>query len=181
MQGSRHQRATGAALSVAVGLLEACAHGDGGHVLLLAGGPCTLGPGQIVSRDYAEPLRTHKDLAKGTAKFFAPSAEFYDAMAHRLIENGQALDVFASCLDQVQSSADRACSWVQCGAACSRWTLFTCIRVSGRLPVRSAALSAPRFTGSPFHRWGFASLWTMPAFMVSSCRRRPVHTTCVAC
>eukprot|EP00892_Ulva_mutabilis_P000729 jgi/Ulvmu1/10657/UM066_0038.1 len=98
--GCRHQRATGAALSVAAAVLEACAHGNGGHVLLLAGGPCTLGPGQIVSLDYAEPLRTHKDLAKGAAKFFATSAAFYDRMAHRLIENGQAMDVFASCLDQ---------------------------------------------------------------------------------
>lgn len=102
LQGMRHQRATGAALSVAVALLESCAHGDGGHVLLLAGGPCTMGPGQIVSRDYAEALRTHKDLEKGAAKFFAPAAAFYDGMAHRLIENGQALDVFASCLDQVR-------------------------------------------------------------------------------
>lgn len=88
---------------MATALLESCAHGDGGHVLLLAAGPCTVGPGQIVSRDYAEPLRTHKDLAKGAAKFFAPSAAFYDRMAHRLIENGQAMDVFASCLDQVTS------------------------------------------------------------------------------
>lgn len=132
LQGSRHQRATGAALSVAVGLLESCAHGDGGHVLLLAGGPCTVGPGQIVSRDYAEPLRTHKDLAKGTAKFFAPSAAFYDGMAHRLIENGQALDVFASCLDQVQLSADSCrllCARGRqpvCGQACRRSTLSTC-------------------------------------------------------
>lgn len=102
LQGMRHQRATGAALSVAVALLETCARGDGGHVLLLAGGPCTMGPGQIVSRDYAEALRTHKDLEKGAAKFFAPAAAFYDGMAHRLIENGQALDVFASCLDQVR-------------------------------------------------------------------------------
>jgi hypothetical protein len=101
VQGERHRRCTGAALAVAVSLLEATAYMESGRIMLLTGGPATVGPGAIVSVDYAESLRTHKDLDKGSAKHFTASAAFYDGLAHRLIENGQALDVFACALDQV--------------------------------------------------------------------------------
>ncbi len=59
-QGQRAQRATGAAVSVAVGLLECCAPGLGGRVLLMTAGPCTVGPGVVVGLDLAEPFRNHK-------------------------------------------------------------------------------------------------------------------------
>lgn len=101
VQGERHKRCTGAALAVAVSLLEASAYNEAGRIMLLTGGPATVGPGAIVAADYAEALRTHKDLDKGSAKHFQASAAFYDGLAHRLIENGQALDVFACALDQV--------------------------------------------------------------------------------
>ena len=101
MQNQRHQRCTGAALAVAVSLLEASAYTEAGRVMLLTGGPATVGPGAIVGLDYEEALRTHKDLDKGSAKHFNASSGFYDGLAHRLIENGQALDVFACALDQV--------------------------------------------------------------------------------
>ena len=32
----------------------------GGRVLVLTGGPATLGPGQVVSRDQADAIRTHR-------------------------------------------------------------------------------------------------------------------------
>lgn len=101
LQGQRHHRCTGAALAVAVSLLEASAFTEAGRIMLLTGGPATVGPGAIVTADYAEALRTHKDLDKGSAKHFTASSGFYDGLAHRLIENGQALDVFACALDQV--------------------------------------------------------------------------------
>lgn len=177
VQGCRHQRATGAALSVATALLEACAHGDGGHVLLLAGGPCTVGPGQIVSQDYAEPLRTHKDLAKGTAKFFAPSAEFYDRMAHRLIENGQALDVFASCLDQVPppSPPSLAC----CPRPCIPHNLPPSTQHCPRAPTGVAFGLQPlsrRRTPQPLSPFHVCGQCTRPhAYDPAPCLLNPVH------
>lgn len=63
-KGERPQRATGAAVGIAVGLLEACVLGSGGRVLLFTGGPCTIGPGMLVGEDLAESIRTHKVWAK---------------------------------------------------------------------------------------------------------------------
>ena len=53
-------RATGAALSVAVGLLENSLSGSGAQILVFTSGPGTLGPGQVVGRDQAEALRSHR-------------------------------------------------------------------------------------------------------------------------
>jgi protein transport protein SEC23 len=101
-QGRRARRCTGAALAVAVALLEATARGAGGRALLFTAGPCTSGPGAIVGEDFSEAIRTHHDMAKGRARHYGTACEFYDGLAHRLIDSGQALDVFAACLDQVR-------------------------------------------------------------------------------
>ena len=47
-------------MAVAVGLLECCAPGLGGRVMLMTAGPCTTGPGMVVGQDLAEPFRNHK-------------------------------------------------------------------------------------------------------------------------
>ena len=58
--GQRRARATGAAAGAACGLLEGCLSGSGARILLFTGGPCTVGPGQVVGIDQAEAIRTHK-------------------------------------------------------------------------------------------------------------------------
>nr|CAD1824447.1 unnamed protein product [Ananas comosus var. bracteatus] len=85
--GNRALRCTGVALSVAAGLLGACVPGTGARIIALVGGPCTEGPGMIVSKDLSEPVRSHKDLDKDAAPHF-----------HKA---GHVLDLFASALDQV--------------------------------------------------------------------------------
>ncbi|EPS74608.1 hypothetical protein M569_00146, partial [Genlisea aurea] len=47
--GNRASRCTGVALTVAAGLLGASAAGTGGRIIALVGGPCTEGPGAVVS------------------------------------------------------------------------------------------------------------------------------------
>lgn len=61
-KGLRPPRCTGAAVAAAAALMESlsAAGGGGGRVLLLTGGPATLGPGQVVSRDLGDAIRTHK-------------------------------------------------------------------------------------------------------------------------
>ena len=49
--GSRAQRCTGVALSVASSLLGACLPGTGARIIALVGGPCTVGPGLVRSLD----------------------------------------------------------------------------------------------------------------------------------
>lgn len=36
--------------------------------MLFTGGPCTYGPGLVVSDDLKEPIRSHTDIAKDNAK-----------------------------------------------------------------------------------------------------------------
>nr|CAB3502417.1 unnamed protein product [Digitaria exilis] len=99
--GNRAMRCTGVALSVAAGLLGACMPGTGARIIALLGGPCTEGPGMIVSKDLSEPVRSHKDLDKDAAPHFQKAVKFYDGLAKQLVSQGHVLDVFASALDQV--------------------------------------------------------------------------------
>eukprot|EP00252_Welwitschia_mirabilis_P010672 TRINITY_DN2409_c0_g2_i1.p1 TRINITY_DN2409_c0_g2~~TRINITY_DN2409_c0_g2_i1.p1 ORF type:complete len:767 (+),score=109.01 TRINITY_DN2409_c0_g2_i1:318-2618(+) len=99
--GNRPMRCTGMALSVAAGLLGACLPGTGARILALVGGPCTEGPGTIVSKDLSEPVRSHKDLDKDAAPHFHKAVKFYDSLAKQLVNDGHVLDLFACALDQV--------------------------------------------------------------------------------
>ncbi|CAI0397657.1 unnamed protein product [Linum tenue] len=99
--GTRASRCTGVALSVAAGLLGACLPGTGARILTLVGGPCTEGPGTIISKDLSDPVRSHKDLDKDAAPYFKKAVKFYDGLAKQLVSQGHVLDVFASALDQV--------------------------------------------------------------------------------
>ncbi|EOA29902.1 hypothetical protein CARUB_v10012995mg [Capsella rubella] len=99
--GHRSQRCTGVALSVAAGLLGACSPGTGARIVALIGGPCTGGPGTIVSKDLSDPVRSHKDLDKDAAPYYKKAVKFYDSIAKQLVTQGHVLDLFASALDQV--------------------------------------------------------------------------------
>ncbi|PRQ38303.1 putative von Willebrand factor, type A, Zinc finger, Sec23/Sec24-type, sec23/Sec24, trunk [Rosa chinensis] len=99
--GNRSSRCTGVAVSVAAGLLGACVAGTGARIVALVGGPCTEGPGAIVSKDLSEPVRSHKDLDKDAAPYFKKAVKFYDSLAKQLVSQGHVLDLFASALDQV--------------------------------------------------------------------------------
>ncbi|KAJ7957280.1 Protein transport protein SEC23 [Quillaja saponaria] len=99
--GSRPSRCTGVALSVATGLLGACSAGTGARIIALVGGPCTEGPGTIVSKDLSDPVRSHKDLDKDAVPFFKKAVKFYEGLSKQLVNQGHVLDLFASALDQV--------------------------------------------------------------------------------
>jgi hypothetical protein len=45
--------------------------------MLFTGGPCTVGPGIVVSDDLREPIRSHSDLAKGNAKNSSPATKVF--------------------------------------------------------------------------------------------------------
>ncbi|KAL9325365.1 hypothetical protein ACSQ67_006010 [Phaseolus vulgaris] len=99
--GKRPARCTGVALSVATGLLGACNPGTGARIIALVGGPCTEGPGSIVSKDLSDPVRSHKDLDKDAAPYFKKAVKFYEGLGKQLVSQGHVLDLFASALDQV--------------------------------------------------------------------------------
>ncbi|KAI5055920.1 hypothetical protein GOP47_0029441 [Adiantum capillus-veneris] len=97
----RPMRCTGVALTVASGLLGACVPGTGARIMAFLGGPCTDGPGAIISKELSDPIRSHKDLDKDAAPFYHKAVKFYEALAKQLVEHGHVLDLFACALDQV--------------------------------------------------------------------------------
>eukprot|EP00755_Sulcionema_specki_P011609 Sspe_Gene.49415::Locus_26628_Transcript_1_2_Confidence_0.500_Length_2602::g.49415::m.49415/K14006/SEC23; protein transport protein SEC23 len=101
----RPERAAGAAIETAVALGEALVGSTNrrhhGRLLLFLTGPCTRGPGQIVSLDEAETIRFHRDIQDGQAPFLASATDFGKRVGQRLRNIGWSLDTFACALDQV--------------------------------------------------------------------------------
>ncbi|BAF23944.1 protein transport protein SEC23 C [Oryza sativa Japonica Group] len=97
----RASRCTGTALSVAASLLGVCVPGSGARIMAFIGGPSTEGPGSIVSKSLSEPIRSHKDLDKGSAPLYTKAVKFYEEISKQLVHQGHVLDFFACALDQV--------------------------------------------------------------------------------
>ncbi|CAO2211223.1 unnamed protein product [Urochloa humidicola] len=97
----RSSRCTGVALSVAASLLGVCVPGSGARIMAFVGGPSTEGPGSIVSKSLSEPIRSHKDLDKGSAPLYKKAVKFYEDISKQLVNQGHVLDLFACALDQV--------------------------------------------------------------------------------
>ena len=100
-KGKRPQRALGAAIGIATGLLAESHASQGGRVLVFTSGPCTMGPGTVVGTDMGENLRSHQDLEKNASKHYKEACKYYNAIGIRLATNSHTLDVFACSLDQV--------------------------------------------------------------------------------
>lgn len=87
---------------------------------MFVGGPCTSGPGAIVSRLKTDDIRSHADLARNAEPLHKPACEFYSSLAGRHgskdpkahkkkweqtpgndARSMHVVDVFACALDQV--------------------------------------------------------------------------------
>ncbi|BES99806.1 transport protein [Nesidiocoris tenuis] len=99
-QGKRPLRSTGAALNIAVGLLECSYPNTGARIMLFVGGPCSQGPGQVVNDDLREPIRSHHDIQKDNARYMKKAIKHYDALALRAATNGHSIDIYSCALDQ---------------------------------------------------------------------------------
>jgi len=99
----RPYRCTGAALSVAIGLLEVTFAQSSARIMLLVGGPCNVGPGTVVGEELAETIRSHLDLQKdnNNARHTKKALKYYTTLASRAVGCGFAVDIFACSLDQV--------------------------------------------------------------------------------
>ena len=97
----RAQRCTGAAVGIAVGLLETTFPNTGARIMLFCGGACTEGPGNVVSTDLRERIRSHHDIEKDNARYYKRASRYYETIARRAAHNGHTIDLFAGCLDQI--------------------------------------------------------------------------------
>lgn len=68
-QGHRTLRSCGAAVSIAVGLLEAAFPNTGARILTFLGGPGTQGPGTIIDDDLKNIIRSHHDVEKDNCPY----------------------------------------------------------------------------------------------------------------
>ncbi|CDK24719.1 unnamed protein product [Kuraishia capsulata CBS 1993] len=113
--GHRAVRVTGAALSIASCLVEGAFSQCAAKITLFAGGPCTFGPGMIVGTELKEPIRSHNDIDKASAKHYKKSVAFYKKLASKAagikkdikdksIDHAStsifSVDIFAGCYDQ---------------------------------------------------------------------------------
>ncbi|XP_037804576.1 protein transport protein Sec23A-like isoform X1 [Penaeus monodon] len=108
--GKRPLRATGSALSIAVGLLEACYPNTGARIMTFLGGACSVGPGMVVDDDLRRPIRSHHDIEKDNCKYMKKAIKFYEALAKRSSDNGHIIDLYACALDQVGLHEMKYCS-----------------------------------------------------------------------
>ncbi|KAI9500626.1 GTPase-activating protein S23 [Coemansia spiralis] len=97
----RPLRSTGAAVAVAVGMMESAFPNAGGRIMLFCGGPATQGPGMVVGPELKEPMRSHHDIEKDTSRHYRKAVKFYEGLAKRTAAAGHAVDIFSGCLDQV--------------------------------------------------------------------------------
>jgi len=99
-QGKRPLRSTGAALGIAVGLLECTFPNTGARIMLFAGGACTQGPGMVVGDELKFPIRSHHDIEKDNCKFMKKAMKHYEGLATRSANNGHIVDIYSCALDQ---------------------------------------------------------------------------------
>lgn len=99
-QGKRYLRSTGAALSIAVGLLECTYPNTGARIMSFVSGPCSQGPGQVVDDELKHPIRSHHDIHKDNAKYMKKAIKHYEALALRAATNSHCIDIYSCALDQ---------------------------------------------------------------------------------
>ncbi|EDO18363.1 hypothetical protein Kpol_1013p35 [Vanderwaltozyma polyspora DSM 70294] len=102
--GHRSLRATGQAINIASLILQGCYKNFASRIILFASGPCTVGPGLIVSSELKDPIRSHHDIDSDRASHYKKACNFYNQIAKRVSENGHTVDIFAGCYDQIGMS-----------------------------------------------------------------------------
>ncbi|XP_049849293.1 protein transport protein SEC23-like [Schistocerca gregaria] len=96
----RPLRCTGVAVAVSVSLLECFFQEVGGRIMMFMSGPCTVGPGIMVSDSLSEPMRSHHELNNETTKFVRSASKFYQEQAARASKAGHAVDLYSCSFDQ---------------------------------------------------------------------------------
>ncbi|KAL7678306.1 hypothetical protein ACOME3_004536 [Neoechinorhynchus agilis] len=99
-QGLRPLRVSGAALGIAVNLMEILHANNGARILMFIDGPCTHGIGMVVNEELKNPIRSHNELCKDQAKYSRKAIRYYEGLANKAASNGHSIDLFSCALDQ---------------------------------------------------------------------------------
>ncbi|KAL0906938.1 hypothetical protein M5K25_025473 [Dendrobium thyrsiflorum] len=105
--GHHPLRATGAAISTSIALLEGYSPNSGGRVMVFTSGLATTGPGMVAEIDHSKAIRTQQDIINGNAYLHGKACNFYQKISQRLLDRSFVLDLFACSLDQVGAAEMR--------------------------------------------------------------------------
>lgn len=96
----RQQRATGCALNIGIIIVD-IASSISTRFALLQGGPCTIGPGQVVDIPLKETMRTFLDIQENNAnaKHIKNAKKYYQQIEKRVVRR-HTIDIWAYGLDQ---------------------------------------------------------------------------------
>lgn len=98
----RKLRATGAALGVAMNLLETCFPKTGVELLVFLSGPCNYGKfGKVTTNQLKDHFRSHKDIQNRNKVYQESSKIFYGDLANRASRQGYITNFFIGSFDQV--------------------------------------------------------------------------------
>lgn len=86
---------------VALAVIESFG-GIGGRICPLIGGPCTIGPGRIISHSLSTTFRTHLDLEENSDLIlvYEKACKFYNSLISIANKKGVSIDLFAFSLTQ---------------------------------------------------------------------------------
>ncbi|KAK0422836.1 hypothetical protein QR680_007816 [Steinernema hermaphroditum] len=108
-RGKRPLRCTGAAVTVAVALLEVSFPNTGARIMTFLGGACTYGPGAVIDNELKNPIRSWHSIREDDVPYMHKATKFYDALADRAAKNGHTIDVYSGALDQTGLYEMRSC------------------------------------------------------------------------
>lgn len=100
-KGKRPLRCHSSAIQVGLALLHSSMV-KGCRINLFAAGPSTTGPGQIISDNISEPIRSHVDILKGNsnASYMNKAIKIYESQANFASLQNIIIDMFFLSLDQ---------------------------------------------------------------------------------
>lgn len=99
-RGNRFERCTGAALDIAVTLLESTFPRMSSQIFLFTGGPITRGPGTMAEIKRSEIVRQHSDIESGKAELTKKSKEFFSGIADKASANNIVVNYISASFEE---------------------------------------------------------------------------------
>ncbi|OHT16644.1 Protein transport protein SEC23 [Tritrichomonas foetus] len=99
-RGNRFERCTGAAVDIAVTLLESLFPRASAQIVLFSGGPITRGPGSMAALKRSDVVRQHRDIESGKAEMTTKSREFFSQIAKRACLTNVAVNVISASFEE---------------------------------------------------------------------------------
>lgn len=97
-KGNRVKRCTGAAIHMAVGIIEATFPKTGGHVIVFSGGPITHGPGAMAELERIKNVRQLSDISK--SKLTEESLKFFTELGNRANSSNISVNYIAASFEE---------------------------------------------------------------------------------